>query len=111
MHKNLEFHPIAGQLMQQLNMEDALIEIATIRRFAGIDLINDRIHDETTILVFQHLLKRHEYGQRIFETVKVHLKQMGMAMKQVTIINANLISAPSSIKTKPVSGTQKCIRP
>ncbi len=26
-------------------MEDALIEVATIRRFAGIDLISDRIPD------------------------------------------------------------------
>ncbi len=35
-------------------MEDALIEVATIRRFAGIDLISDRIPDETTILAFRH---------------------------------------------------------
>lgn len=27
-------------------MEDALIEVASIRRFAGIDLISDRIPDE-----------------------------------------------------------------
>jgi len=38
-------------------MEDALIEVATIRRFAGIDLISDRIPDETTILAFRHLLE------------------------------------------------------
>jgi IS5 family transposase len=31
-------------------MEDALIEVPTMRRFAGIDMISDRIPDETTIL-------------------------------------------------------------
>ena len=81
-------------------MEDALIEVATIRRFAGIDLISDRIPDETTILSFRHLLEKHDLGQQIFETVKAHLKQQGMAMKQGTIIDATLISAPSSTKNK-----------
>ena len=77
-------------------MEDALIEVATIRRFAG----SDRIPDETTILSFRHLLEKHDLGQQIFETVKAHLKQQGMAMKQGTIIDATLISAPSSTKNK-----------
>ena len=81
-------------------MEDALIEVATIRRFAGIDLISDRIPDETTILAFRHLLEKHDLGQQIFETVKAHLKQRGMAMKQGTIIDATLISAASSTKNK-----------
>ena len=81
-------------------MEDALIEVLTMRRFAGIGLISDRIPDETTILAFRHLLEKHNLGQKIFETVKAHLKQRGMAMKQGTIIDATLISAPSSTKNK-----------
>ena len=36
-------------------MEEALIEVPTMRRFAGIELISDRIPDETTILTFRHL--------------------------------------------------------
>jgi len=36
----------------------------------------------------------------IDETVKGHLKQRGMAMKQDTIIDATLIAAPSSTPTK-----------
>ncbi len=38
-------------------MEDALIEVPTMRRFAGIDLISDRIPDETTILTFPGLIQ------------------------------------------------------
>ena len=51
----------------------ALIEIPSMRRFAGIELISDRIPDETTILTFRHLLEKHDLGEQIFETVKAHL--------------------------------------
>ena len=81
-------------------MEDALIEVPTMRRFVGIDLVSDRIPDETTILAFRHLLEKHNLGEQIFETVKSHLKDRGMAMKQGTIIDATLIAAPSSTKNK-----------
>jgi IS5 family transposase len=89
-------------------MEDALIEVPTMRWFAGINLISDRIPDETTILSFRHLLEKHDLGNQIYcfaedcvyETVKGHLKTNGMAMKQGTIIDATLIAAPSSTKNK-----------
>jgi IS5 family transposase len=81
-------------------MEDALIEVPTMRRFTGIDLISDRIPDETTILAFRHLLEKYDLGDQIFEAVKAHLKANGMAMKQGTIIDATLIAAPSSTKNK-----------
>ena len=55
-------------------MEEALIEVPTMRRFAGIELISDRIPDETTILTFRHLLEKHGLGELVFETVKAHLK-------------------------------------
>ena len=81
-------------------IEDALIEVPTMRRFAGIALISDRIPDETTILAFRHLLEQNNLGKEIFEAVKAHLKANGMAMKQGTIIDATLIAAPSSTKNK-----------
>jgi len=81
-------------------MEDALIEVPTMRRFAGIDMISDRIPDETTILAFRHLLEQNDLGEQIFEAVKAHLKANGMAMKQGTIIDATIIAAPSSTKNK-----------
>jgi IS5 family transposase len=81
-------------------MEDALIEVPTMRRFAGIALISDRIPDETTILAFRHLLEQNNLGEEIFEAVKAHLKANGMAMKQGTIVDATIIAAPSSTKNK-----------
>lgn len=81
-------------------MEEALIEVPTMRRFAGIELISDLIPDETTILTFRHLLEKHDLGQQIFETVKAHLSRRGMTMRQGTIVDATLIAAPSSTKNK-----------
>jgi IS5 family transposase len=81
-------------------MEDALIEVATMRRFAGIALITDRIPDKTTILAFRHLLEENDLGAPIFEAVKAHLNANGMAMKQGTIIDATIIAAPSSTKNE-----------
>jgi IS5 family transposase len=81
-------------------MEEALIEVPTMRRFAGIELISDRIPDETTILTFRHLLEKHGLGEQVFETVKAHLSEKGMTMRQGTIVDATLIAAPSSTKNK-----------
>jgi len=71
-----------------------------MRRFVGIDLISDRIQDETTILTFRHLLEKNDLGGQIFETVNTHLSARGMTMRQGTIVDATLIAAPSSTKNK-----------
>jgi IS5 family transposase len=79
-------------------MEDALIELPRMRLFAGIDLINVRIADETSILVFRHLVEKHNLGKRIIMAVKANLKANGMATKQGTIIDETLIEVSSSVK-------------
>jgi transposase, IS5 family len=81
-------------------MEEALIEVPTMPRFAGIELISDRIPDESTILTFRHLLEKHDLGAQIYEIVTAHLSARGMTMRQGTIIDATLIAAPSSTKNK-----------
>lgn len=81
-------------------MEDALIELPTMRHFAGIDLVIERILNETIILAFRHLLVKNNLGEQIFAEVNAHLKKRGMAMKQGTIIDATLIEAPSSTLTE-----------
>ena len=81
-------------------MEEALIEVPTMRRFAGIEMISDRIPDETTILTFRHLLEKHGLGEQIFDIVKALLAARGVTMRQGTIVDATLIAAPSSTKNK-----------
>jgi len=81
-------------------MEETLIEVPTMSRFAGIELISDRVPDETTILTFRHLLEKHDFGEQIFETVKAQLSARGMTMRQGMIVDATLIAAPSSTFTR-----------
>jgi IS5 family transposase len=81
-------------------IEEALIEVPTMRWVAGIDLISNRIPDEAKILSFRHLLEKHNLGEAIFETVKVRLRERGMTMRQGMIVDAALIAAPSPTKNK-----------
>jgi IS5 family transposase len=46
-------------------MEEAVIEVPTMRHIVGIELISDRTPDGTTILAFRHLLEKHELGERL----------------------------------------------
>lgn len=57
-------------------------------RFAGIDLISDRIPNVPTILTFRHLLETHDLGVQILEMVKAHISERGMTMRHGTIIDA-----------------------
>ena len=79
-------------------MEEALYEIASMRQFAGLSLARGAVPDETTILKFRHLLERHDLGRQIFETVKGHLQAKGLMLRQGTIVDATIVSAPSSTK-------------
>ena len=81
-------------------MEEALIEVPSMRRFVVIELISDRIPDETTILTFRHLLEKHGLSDQIVDTVKALLADRGVTMRQGTIVDATLIAAPSSTSTR-----------
>jgi IS5 family transposase len=43
--------------------EEVVIQIPTMRCFVGIELITERIPDETTILTSRHLLEMHGLGE------------------------------------------------
>jgi IS5 family transposase len=79
-------------------MEEALYEIASMRQFAGLSLARGAVPDETTILKFRHLLERHDLARQIFEAIKDHLHAKGLMLRQGTIVDATIVSAPSSIK-------------
>jgi IS5 family transposase len=78
--------------------EESLYDSLAMRRFVGIDLGREPVPDETTICNFRHLLERHDLGQRLFETVHEHLDRRGIKVARGTIVDATIISAPSSTK-------------
>jgi len=78
--------------------EDALYDIEPMRRFAGIELAEDTIPDETTILHFRHLLERHQLTEKLFVEVRALLEEKRLLLKSGTIVDATIINAPSSTK-------------
>lgn len=80
--------------------EEMLYDSDTMRRFAGIELGDDRVPDETTVLNFRHLLERHELTEAIFAEVNAHLADKGMTLRSGTLVDATIIDAPSSTKNE-----------
>lgn len=80
--------------------EETLYDSEAMRRFAGIELGDDRIPDETTILNFRHLLERHGLAEAIFAEVTAHLVDKGIMLRSGTLVDATIIDAPSSTKNK-----------
>ena len=81
-------------------MEEMLIDTPCFRHFAGIDMVSDRILEETTILNFRHLLEEHGIGAQISERVKQTLKEQGALLQERTFLDATIIHALSSTKNK-----------
>lgn len=48
------------------------------RRFAGSDMIDERIPDERTILNFRHTLEEHTIAEQILESVNQSLSEKGV---------------------------------
>ena len=80
--------------------EEALYDSRSMRRFVGIDLGEEPVPDETTICKFRHLMERHNLGDRLFYLVNHYLKENGLKVSRGTIVDASIISAPSSTKNK-----------
>ena len=81
-------------------LEDALIDIPCLRAFVGIDLGREAAPDETTICKFRHLLEAHRLADQIFAEVNAYLADQGMKVSTGTIVDATLISAPTSTKNQ-----------
>lgn len=93
-------------------LEEELLESASMLKFVGIDLGHERVPDETTVCKFRHLLEQHGLGKKIFERVGEHLQAKGFRLSAGTIVDATLISAPTSTKNDkrqrdPEMGTTK----
>lgn len=83
-------------------MEEALHDMPLFRDFAGLGGWDDRLPDESTILRFRHVLEKHKLAERILATVNLLLGAKGLMLRSGTVVDATLISAPSS--TKNASG-------
>jgi len=63
-------------------MEEALYDIESVRRFAGIELGEEDIPDETTILHFRHLLEKHGLTEKLLAEVNQYLSERSCCSKK-----------------------------
>jgi IS5 family transposase len=80
--------------------EDSLYDSVAMRNFVGIDLGREAAPDETTICKFRHLIEDKGLGKTMLTVVNDHLQAKGIKVGTGTIMDATLISAPSSTKNK-----------
>ncbi len=81
-------------------MEEALYDIESVRRFAGIELGEEGVPDESTILNFRHLLEGHGLTEKLLSEVNGYLSDKKLLLREGTIVDATLIAAPASTKNQ-----------
>ena len=78
-----------------------------MRAFIGGDIVSDA----TTQLGFRHLLEAHDLTQKLFAEINALLSERGAFLREGTIVEATLIAAAPSTKTKQNNATRRCTRP
>ena len=78
--------------------EDMLYGIEGVGRFIGISL--KKVPEERTIPNFRPLLERQGWRQVLFESIKDHLSEEGLMLKEGRIVDAGIMEAPASRKNR-----------
>jgi len=73
---------------------------ASTDEFVALDLGEDTVPDETTILRFRHLLEEKNLSERMLTLVNGILTQRGLMVRSGTVVDATLIAALSSTKNQ-----------
>ena len=81
-------------------VEETLYDSRALRQFVGIDLGREPVPDETTICKFRYLLEAHQMGEQLFARIGAYLAEQGLQISRGTIVDATIISAPSSTKNR-----------
>lgn len=86
--------------LSDVGIEDTIYDSYAMRKFMNLNFYDEQVPDATTLLHFRHLLEEHKIGEKMFAAIRHVLEENGYMMKGGTIIDATIISAPSSIKNK-----------
>jgi IS5 family transposase len=81
-------------------VEDAIYDSYAMRKFMGLNFLTEKVPDATTLLHFRHMLEECRAGEAMFEAINGVLEANGLIMHGGTIVDATIISAPSSTKNQ-----------
>lgn len=80
--------------------EEALYDMESMRRFSLLELGEDVIPDETTILNFRRLIEKHDLSVALFNDINAYLVDRGIKVSKGSMIDASIVHAPASTKNK-----------
>jgi len=86
--------------LSDVMVEDSIYDSYAMRRFVGLDFLEEQAPDATTLLKFRHLLEKHQIGEKLFQAINRLLEEKGCMMRGGTIVDATILNAPSSTKNK-----------
>ena len=84
-------------------MEEALLDRLSFRRFVGLGLTDANV-DHATISLFRSRLRQHGLMSMLFQTVVKHLDEQGLIVKEGTLVDATIIEAPRGRPTQDKLG-------
>ena len=89
--------------------EDMLYDRESMRRFSRVELGEDTVPDESTMLRFRHWLEAHQLTAQMFAAIRRRLEEKRLLLKAGTIVEATIIAATiiaASSSTKNATGTR-----
>ena len=78
--------------------EDAIYDSYAMRKFVGINFLEEDVPDATTLLKFRRLLEKHGLNKLFFEAINRVMVETGHMLKGGSVVDATIINAPSSTK-------------
>ncbi len=78
--------------------EDAIYDSYAMRKFVGINFLEEDAPDATTLLKFRRLLEQHGINKLYFEAINRVMVETGHMLKGGTVVDATIINASPSTK-------------
>jgi len=82
-----------------------------MRRFSKLELVEDALPDETTILNFRRMVEKHKLSEVIFNNINAYLIEKGISVSHGSMVDATLIQPHPRLKTKAKRVTLRCTQP
>ena len=73
--------------------EDAIYDSYAMRKFMGLNFMQEGVPDATTLLKFRRILENSDQGKAMFEGIVKGMKNAGQIMRGESIVDATIINA------------------
>ena len=73
--------------------EDAIYHSYAMRKFVGINFLEEDVPDATTLLKFRRLLEKHGLNKLFFEAINRVMVETGHMLKGGSVVDATIINA------------------